>query len=182
MTLLIPVLFFIKASLISPTDSGFYLWQRLTAFWSVIFSIEHWGEMLINSFVPMSLVPLAFYQETLKFFKENRYFLILFLSCLGTTLFAGSSERLMIPAAIPFYLLIGTIFEKWGEPRDWKVWGIFLLSFICLFHYNMGVFRHPEKIVTIITYIGSTIAVAGLSLLIRNEKRPFKVNSIMLRS
>jgi hypothetical protein len=86
----------------------------------------------------------------------------------------------MIPAAIPFYLLIGTIFEKWGEPRDWKVWGIFLLSFICLFHYNMGVFRHPEKIVTIITYIGSTLAVAGLSLLIRNKKRLFKVNSIML--
>jgi hypothetical protein len=181
-TLLIPTLFFCKVSIIGPEDGGLYLWEQFNTFKHEFMSAKHWGEVLINSFIPLSFIPLVFFKTTFSFFKKYFYLFTIILFSVGSTHLAGSDERLMIPAAIPFYLLIGTIFEKWGESRDWKVWGIFLLSFTCLFHYNMGVFRHPEKIVTIITYIGSTLAVAGLSLLIRNEKRPFKVNSIMLRS
>jgi hypothetical protein len=169
---LIPFFFYVLTHIVGEQDTGGYLIEQLKTNGASFFSFKHWGEVLINAFVPLSFIPIIFYEITYNFLRENSSFLILIVGCLTSTLLAGANERLMIPTAIPFYLLIGTIFEKWGEPRDWKVWGIFLLSFICLFHYNMGVFRHPEKIVMIITYIGSTLAVAGLSLIIKREKKP----------
>jgi hypothetical protein len=168
-TLLIPTLFFIKMSLLGPKDGGFYLWEQFNTFKHEFLSLKHWGEVLINSFIPLSFIPFIFFQTTLNFCKKHSYFVVFFLFCVGSTHLAGSDERLMIPAAIPFYLLVGRILEKWGSRKNWQLWIIFFLSFLCLFHYNMGVFRHPAKIVTVITYILSTFAVASLLILIKDE-------------
>jgi hypothetical protein len=68
--------------------------------------LETWGRLLINSFVPMSLVPLVYWRQTARFALENKFMVVLVVLVFFSTWFSGSSERLMSPASVVFYLLI----------------------------------------------------------------------------
>ena len=158
-------------SFISPGDKGHYLWERLMNNLPKLYSWKHWGELFINTFTPLSFLPLIFFETSKKFLRDHSYFIVFTVFCAISTLFAGTAERLMIPVAIPFYLLMAKILQEWSYPGDWKLWSIFVLAFVCLFHHEMGVVNLPSRKMTIILYISSLVITTFIGFWMRTKHK-----------
>ncbi len=69
---------------------------------------------IINTFIPLTIIPFVFWKDTKDFFKKNLHFLILILVYYSSCFLAGDTERLIVPMFPVFYLLTGIIFEKYN--------------------------------------------------------------------
>ena len=67
---------------------------------------------IINTFIPLTLIPFVFYKTSKTFFMNNLHFLVLILTFLFSCFLAGDTERLVVPVFPVFFLLLGIIFEK----------------------------------------------------------------------
>jgi hypothetical protein len=74
---------------------------------------------IINTFIPLTLIPLVFWNTTKQFFKKNMHFLVFTATYFASSFLAGDTERLIVPVFPVFFLLLGLIFEKisFYEPR-----------------------------------------------------------------
>jgi hypothetical protein len=70
-----------------------------------------WLRLLINAFVPLSLLPLVFWRRTRAFFSSRLYALVFLLCVVASSFFGDNVERLMAPAAVVIYWLVGEILE-----------------------------------------------------------------------
>ncbi len=69
---------------------------------------------IINTFIPLTFIPLVFWSTTKDFFKKNIHFLALILIYYASCFLAGDTERLIVPMFPVFFFLLGSIFEKYG--------------------------------------------------------------------
>ncbi len=139
-----------------------------------IFSVEVVLRVLGNAFLPFSLLPIIFYRETLRFFRERLFLAIYFFLVFSTIMFAFNNERLMTPAFVVFYLLIACILE-WTKLIN-RLSGIlfFLLAFTASFHHIFA--RFPvERNVSVAMGITSTIAISVIAII-------YKVRALDSRS
>ncbi len=97
-------------------------------------SPETWFRLLINSFIPLSLVPLISLNSTRKHFATRKYLLLYLILVVLSTFFGHNIERLMAPAAIVFYPLYAFVLEDCTERSFWIDVTMILLAIIASLH------------------------------------------------
>lgn len=90
--------------------------------------------LVVNAFAPLSLIPWVYGDKTLEFFRGRKYAFLFVCMVVLSTLFGSNNERLMAPAFVVFYWLIGYIVdaENLGENKPLMVCvvlGCFAASF-----------------------------------------------------
>jgi hypothetical protein len=67
---------------------------------------------IINTFIPLTLIPFVFGNSSRRFFKKYPHFLLLIAIYYASCFLAGDTERLIVPVFPVFFLLIGVIIEE----------------------------------------------------------------------
>ncbi len=77
---------------------------------------------MIDTFIPLTLIPLVFFKTTINFLKYNTHFLLFVVIYVLSSFLAGDTQRLIVPVFPVFFLLLGQIFEKISFKRtDQKI-------------------------------------------------------------
>ncbi len=128
-----------------------------------IFDPIKWYKLLINTFAPLSLLPIIYFSKTINFFKKNIYLLVYLTIFFMSTFIANDIERLIVPIFFIFYILIAKIFqEEIIENRPIILITIILVAMNIL-HHQIGVFTLPSKnysaILSVLTTAVLTVSV-----------------------
>lgn len=118
---------------------------------------------LVNSFAPLTLIPLVFFGFTVRFFKERLY-AIFFMLLVSTGLcFGMSTEMYMAPTFVIFYWLIGSIFQEFR----WNWITISAVTVCCgaaSIHHAIGRFplstNRATMVVSVIALLAATVVAA----------------------
>jgi hypothetical protein len=100
---------------------------------------------LVNTFIPLTFIPLVFFKTARSFFRKNPHFLIFVIIYFASCFLAGDTERLIVPMFPVFFLLIGIIFEKYGF---YELKARIIVLFACLVsipHHQYFRFRLPGR-------------------------------------
>ncbi len=139
---------------------GYDLPQALTAYAQKLTQPETWFRLLINSFVPFSLLPIVFIESTRIYFKSRRYALVYLVLVLASTFFGYNNERLMAPSFNVFYPLLATIIQDHVVRTTPMVFILISMACISSFHHTYARFPLPRDI----TVTTSLIAFALVTL------------------
>ena len=124
-----------------------------------IFKAKTYYRIIINTFLPLALIPVVFFREKFKFFKKHSYFfvfvIIYFLSCF----IAGDNERLFAPTFPIFYLLIGYVLEKKKLLSQKNRCILLGLTILALPHHMYSRFPLTNRKTTMIFSLASLLAV-----------------------
>ena len=123
-------------------------------------SPESWFRLLINAFLPLSLVVIIFFEITLAFFRSRIYALVFLVLVFAATLFGSNTERLMAPAFVVYYWLIAVILASLME-RRLLLWLVLAASFIASLHHTVARFPLPSRTLTLIVSFGALAAVSA---------------------
>ncbi|MDD4858133.1 MAG: hypothetical protein PHD74_08520 [Candidatus Krumholzibacteria bacterium] len=140
---------------------GVALREAFAIHWTKITSVDRVFHILVNPFVPLTFVPLVFPGRTLAFFRDRTYLLLFFFLIAGTTLFGHNNERLLNPASIVFYPLVGFIMQDCVWPRKWMIGLILAGAFLSSFHWLVARYPLPSRAATIALSGGSTIVITA---------------------
>ena len=146
-------------------------------------SVETWFRLLINTFIPLSLLPIIFFKRTVSFFKDKKYMLLFIVFVFISTLFGSNNERLMAPASIIFYFLIANIIQDYFYPYKGILFILMASAFLSSFHHLMGRYPLPSKDLTIILSASSLMAATVASYLFKIvvTQRARKFNEVKQR-
>jgi len=146
-------------------------------YWHKLASLDTWLRLLIVAFIPVSLVPLVFWRETVGFCKTNKHLLVLGVLVLASTMFAENNERLMAPAFLSFYPLIGTIIDRHLSRSRPTLWLLVAGSLASTFHHRMGRYLLPGNRVTMAMSLGSLFVVTIAAFMLRRSETRKQSNS-----
>lgn len=132
-----------------------------------LLDIEVWYRLLINSFVPVSLLPLVFLRETREFFRGRKHLLVFMALVFVSTLFGVNNERLMAPASVVYYWMIAVIIQdRFGT--NWRLLSLLAAAAaVASTHHNIGAFTLPDRNATIVTSVAATAFVTSVALAIK---------------
>jgi hypothetical protein len=125
-----------------PTAGGFGLAQALVMHAGKLASPEIVYRLLINAFVPVSLMPFVMWRTTSKFFRAQPAWAVLLGLAYVGALFGNNQERLLLPAALPVYLLIATLFDEHVLPAG-RYAGVLIVAFAFVSSLNCMISRYP---------------------------------------
>jgi hypothetical protein len=136
------------------------LLEALRANLAKLISPESWFRLLINAFLPVSLVLIIFFDITLSFFRARKYALVFVILVFLATLFGSNTERLMAPAFVVYYWLIAVILASFTE-RPLLLWLVLAASFVASLHHSVARFPLPSRTLTLIASLGALAAVSA---------------------
>lgn len=145
-------------------ESGMTLAQAFLAFGGRITRFYGFYYLLINPFVPLTLLPLVFAGSSTDFFGERKHLLLFYCLVLFAALFGTNNERLLNPAFIVFYPLIAFIIEERILPGRFLFAVIMAGGFLSSLHYLVARYPLPSREWTILTSGGSAVLITLLSL------------------
>jgi hypothetical protein len=157
--------------------AGPTLTEAVAAHWTKITSPERMYHVLVNPFVPLAFVPFVFFGRTRAFFK-GRIHLVLFLALVAVTPFFGhNNERLLNPASLVFYPLVGIILQDCVWPNGGLVALVLAGGFLSSFHWLVARYPLPSREWTAAlsggSLVGVTAALGALRLIgMRRGARP----------
>lgn len=131
-----------------------------------------WFRLLVNAFIPVSLLPIIFGRHTLSFLRQNVAMLVFLLLVLASAFFGTDNERLMAPAAVVFYLLIATIIERYLYPSPLAVGVLLTGGFLASWQHFMGRYPLPNRELTLVLSLGSLLAVSLVSAVVGYWRSP----------
>lgn len=131
-----------------------------------------WFRLLINAFIPVSLLPLIFPRHTLAFFRRNLAMLVYLLLVLASAFFGTDNERLMAPAAVIYYLLIATIIERYLFSSRLAVFVLLAGGFLSSWQHFIGRYPLPNRELTLVVSLGSLVVVSLVSLVVGYRRPP----------
>ena len=137
-------------------------------------SVETWFRLLINPFIPLSLIPLVFVEQTVSFVRQNKHMALFFLLVLAGTLFGGNNERLMAPAFVVFYLLIAEILQGEFQGAKGMLAVILVCGFLSSLHHRTARFPLSQRYLTVILSMGSLGIVTAVGVLVRLRNKDLK--------
>lgn len=127
-----------------PIGGGTSLTEALALHAEKLYEPESLFRLWINTFLPFTLIPLVYFRATLEFFKTRLHLLAYVLLVFATTLFGSNQERLMSPAFIVFFMLLGSILDY--IPAKKFTLGLMLAAgFASSFHPEMGIWQVPDN-------------------------------------
>ena len=121
--------------------SGQTITQAISVHWTKLTSLERMYHVLVNPFIPLTLVPLVFFKRSIAFFRGRTYLVLYFILIACTPLVGANNERLLNPTFIVFYALIGFIMQESVLPN--KVLPALVLTGGFLSHLHWLVARYP---------------------------------------
>jgi hypothetical protein len=97
--------------------------------------------MFVNPFVPLTMAPLIFLDETIRFFRGRIYLLVFFGLVFFAALFGSNNERLLNPSFIVFYPLVAYIMRETFWRNRPLALAVIAGGFLSSLHYLVA--RHP---------------------------------------
>ena len=167
------VFFLIRHSISAP---GPGLLEALQIHYSKLKNPEICYRLLINAFIPISIVPLIFFRTTAEFFKTRFYSLFFLLLVYSSSLFGTDNERLLAPAAVIVYWLIGSVIETQDLLKRYVVSTLLSAAFISSIHYRMWRFELISKDMTVALSLLSFFVVSLVFLCVRMRIATKKTN------
>ncbi len=157
---------FAAIRLLVPSSGGIGLIESALRYGVKLKHTMVWYGLLINPFIPLTLIPLIFFRESARFLRRNLYLAAYFLLVFASASFGSNNERLMAPAAIAFYALVAFIIDARVLPRG-KVWIAVLAAAAALssLHHSIARFPLPGRSFTIALSGGSSLAVTLIFLI-----------------
>jgi len=151
---------------------GLNLLEQLARSAPKLLAPETWFRLLLNSFLPVSLLPLVFWRNTLAFFRGQRYLLVYLALILVSAFFGYDNERLMAPAFIVFYPLIAAIVEsqRLTTPRGLP-WLLVGAGFAASFQHLIGRYPLPAPWLTYALSLGATLCATLACILAARTRR-----------
>ena len=156
------VLFALFRLLVRP-EGGMTLIQSFLAYGGRITRFYGFYYLLINPFVPLTLVPIVFIGSSASFFRERGYLLLFYFLVLLSALFGTNNERLLNPAFIAFYPLAAFILEERIPPNRFLFTAIMAGGFLSSLHYLVARYPLPSREWTILLSGGSAVLITLLS-------------------
>lgn len=153
-------------------------------FYSVkIFSMETWFRLIINPFIPLSLFPLIFFKRTLDFFRDKKYALVFLFLVFLSTLFGKNNERLMAPAFIVFYWLMGSIMDSERFKMNKLILSIIALgTFVSSFHHEISRFNFMNRNLTFIISFGSLVVLSLITFIFQIKAENLDQGSTLIQN
>lgn len=138
------VLIFVSLRVLMPSEGGRSLFEALAAFSYKLYTPESLFRGLVNTFLPFTLIPLVYFRQTITFFRERKYLLVYLALVYLSTTFGANEERLVAPAFIVFFTLLGFILE--GVRAKRLTFAVLLAAgFLSSLHHAMGVLLLPSN-------------------------------------
>ena len=166
------VIVFVLLRVFIPTVGGDTLVDAIKKNVPLQLTFESMFRWLVNSFAPLTLVPLVFFDSTIQFFRERK-FALLFLLLVSTSLcFGTDTELLMAPTFIVFYWLIGTILQEYR----WDRISLGLVIVACAaasMHHTIARFPLPTKQATMIVSVGALLLVTFVAVIRAHPRQTF---------
>ncbi len=141
-----------------PISEGRSLTLALATFGGKLLEPSSLFRLLINTFLPLTLIPFVYPKTSWDFIRSNMSLIFFSVLVFGTTLFGSNQERLMAPAFITFYLLLGTILER-VKRKGLTLFVLLAAVFLSSLHYNYGNWQLPYSSWTRALTLGSTVIV-----------------------
>lgn len=114
--------------------------------------------LIVNPFVPLTMLPLIFAGVTVRFFRGRKYLLVYFVLVFFAALFGSNNERLLNPAFIVFYPLIAFILRERIARSRFLFWAILAGGFLSSLHYIVARYTLPGRGWAILLSGGSAVA------------------------
>lgn len=143
--------------------SGQTLTQALSVHWTKLTSLERMYHVLVNPFIPLTLVPLVFFKRSIAFFRGRIYLFLYFILIACTPLVGANNERLLNPTFIVFYALIGFIMQESVLPNKWLTAIVLTGGFLSHLHWLVARYPLPSRNATG-ALSGGSLAVITLAL------------------
>ena len=129
-------------------------------------ALQTWYRLLVNAWAPLSLLPLVFFRTT-RMFARRHLFLVAFAALvLLSALFGGDQERLVAPAFVAVYPLVGYIFERGRWPR-WAQGTLLGAAALTSLHHLTARFPLPDRTWTIALSLLALALTTGVGLWVR---------------
>ena len=141
-----------------PISEGRSLTEAIATFSSKLLEPSSLFRLLVNTFLPFTLIPIVYFRTTAEFFKSHKHLLFFVVLVFGTTLFGSNQERLMVPAFIVFFMLFGTILER-VQAKRLTFFALLTAGFLSSFHYSFGIWQVPDANWTRAFTLGATLFV-----------------------
>jgi len=163
--------FFLLRALVSvqgvfPVQGEYTLFQAFLKHSVKMAEPEVWFRLLVNSFIPLSLLPIVFIEDTAAFFRENKHAALFFALVFISTMWGFDNARLMAPAFLVFYLLIGKFIQRFQEKKLFII-VIVSASFISSFHHVIARYPLPSIKLTIFLSLATLAVVTVAALILR---------------
>lgn len=159
--------------LLVPIAEGRSLTEALATHSSKLLEPSSLFRLLVNTFLPFTLIPLLYFRTTIDFFRSRKHLLFFVVLVFGTTLFGSNQERLMVPAFIVFFMLFGTILER-VQKKGLTFFVLLTAGFLSSFHYSFGIWQVPDANWTRTLTLGATLFVTLYMII---EKRKLQLRS-----
>lgn len=112
-TVVIPaVILFLAIRVCIPHEGGENLLEAFNIYKYKIVSPEKLFRIIINSFIPVALIPFIFYKTTAEYLRMNKYAILFTIIIIFSILFGSDTERLMAPVFIFYYYIIAIIIQN----------------------------------------------------------------------
>lgn len=126
---------------------------------------------ILNTFIPLTLIPFVFWETTKRFFKDNIHFLILILTYYSSCFLAGDTERLIVPMFPVFFLLLGIIFEKFEFNGFKNRMVVLMLVIASIPHHLYFRYRLPDRDLKVIVSLLTLTAVTFYFIKLKKDNR-----------
>ncbi|PKK83900.1 MAG: hypothetical protein CVT49_05600 [candidate division Zixibacteria bacterium HGW-Zixibacteria-1] len=139
------ILIFIILRMVIVPAGGDDLWAAFLKYSGKLGSPGPWAGLTLFCTIPVSLVPIVYFKETIAFFKERIYLLAYVLLVFVSALFGSNNERLMAPVFAVFYYLIAVLFMRTTGRIGWLKYLIIAAAFISSFDFWAGLHPLPDR-------------------------------------
>jgi hypothetical protein len=160
---------FVVIRLLVPAPRGMTLLEALLHYPRKLRHPAVWFRLLVNPFVPVSLLPLVFFESTVAFLKKNRHALAYLLLVFASALLGSNNERLMAPAFVVFYLVIGLIVQDRIYPHRGMLALLVAAGFLSSLHHLIARYPLPDRNITIALSGGSLVVVSAATVILRRR-------------
>jgi hypothetical protein len=145
--------FFFKVNEFDPLGGMEFGWYKQLSLPALL-------KIFINAWSPLLVIPLLFWRKTLHFLSSHYEWIVLFLLVYLSVWFAEDRERLILPAAPAFLVLLSFCL---GQERKSRLFWYTIIGtcLISMFHHQMGVLHWPSRTVTIVVRIFALLFLAA---------------------
>lgn len=141
----------------SPT----YYEGAVSAYGWKILKVQPWLRVLVSAFAPVSLFPLLTPGKTWGLLMGARHLMLLYALTVGTTFLSADIERLMAPAFVSFYFVLGKLLDE--NPLGSRQVAILLVAaFLGSFHHIYERYPLPTREMTILLSGAATALATGV--------------------
>jgi len=167
------LLWFIGVRLLFPSPEGAGLFEDLLRYGPKALRLETWVRLLVNAFVPISLMPLVFWRTTRSFFAHKKYLLVFLGLVLLTVFFAHDQERVLSPSFVAYYWLVAYLLQNRFPDRDSSMPLLLLVTVVSLPDHVISRFplasRDQTMAVSALALAAATVIMIGTA--VRRRRR-----------